>query len=81
MDAELKRQGAKTTLLLLHPGEVDTGMGAEAAAEWGIESMAPEESVKQCIATVESKGHEDSGTFWQWDGKVRTAIDPTPERG
>jgi len=70
MAAELKRKGEHTTILLLHPGEVDTDM-ANIGLDWEVEgSMTPEESVSSCIPTIESKGPEDSGTFWTWESKV-----------
>lgn len=70
MAAELKRQGDKTVILALHPGEVKTDM-ADVELGWTVEGqMTPEESVAACIKTIESKGEHDSGTFWTWDDKV-----------
>ncbi|KAK5116088.1 hypothetical protein LTR85_009370 [Meristemomyces frigidus] len=69
MAAELKRKGDSTTVLLLHPGEVKTDM-ANIEVAWEVEGqMTPEESVSACIKTIESKGPEDSGTFWTWENK------------
>lgn len=74
MDAELKRQGRKTTILLLHPGEVKTDMASIEVA-WEVEGqMTPRESVEQCIETIESKTYEDSGTFWTWENKVSSIV-------
>lgn len=70
MDAELKRQGKKTSILMLHPGEVETDM-SHIDIDWEVEGvMTPKESVKQCIDTIESKTYDDSGTFWTWDNRV-----------
>lgn len=70
MDAELKRKERKTSILCLHPGEVKTDM-ANLELGWEVEGiMTPQESVKQCIQTIESKTYEDSGTFWKWDNRV-----------
>lgn len=74
MDAELKKKGRRTSILCLHPGEVSTDM-AQIELDWGIEGeMTPQESVKQCIETIESKTYEDSGTFWKWDNRVSRAM-------
>ena len=70
MDAELKRKGRKTSILCLHPGEVKTDM-ANVELGWEVEGqMTPQESVSQCIDTIESKTYDDSGTFWTWENKV-----------
>lgn len=70
MDAELKRKEQKTSILCLHPGEVKTDMSNLELA-WEVEGeMTPQESVRQCIETIESKTYEDSGTFWKWDNRV-----------
>ena len=70
MDAELKRKGEKTMILALHPGEVITDM-TKIEISWEVEGeMTPEESVSHCIKVIESKGIEDSGTFWTWENKV-----------
>ena len=71
MAAELKRKGSQTILLMLHPGEVATDMANIPDMEWEVEEMTVEESVTACVKTIESKGLEDSGTFWQWDNKVQ----------
>ena len=70
MAAELKRKDDQTIILLLHPGEVNTDM-ANIGLPWEVEgSMTPEESVSMCIPTIESKGPNDSGTFWTWESRV-----------
>jgi NAD(P)-dependent dehydrogenase (short-subunit alcohol dehydrogenase family) len=70
MDAELKRKGRKTSIFCLHPGEVKTDM-ANVELGWEVEGqMTPQESVSQCIDTIESKTYDDSGTFWTWENKV-----------
>ncbi|KAI6870089.1 NAD(P)-binding protein [Hortaea werneckii] len=68
--AELERKGTKTTVLLLHPGEVMTDM-AKIEVEWDMgDQLTPEESVSGCLKTIESKSQIDSGTFWTWENKV-----------
>ncbi|KAK0834820.1 hypothetical protein LTR73_001111 [Friedmanniomyces endolithicus] len=67
MAAELKRKGSRTTILMLHPGEVSTDMAKIEGLDWEVEGqMEPPESVAACIKTIESKGLDDSGTFWTW---------------
>lgn len=69
MAAELKRKRETTIILALHPGEVKTDM-ANVELGWEVEGqMTPEESVKGCIGTIESKGVDDSGTFWTWENE------------
>ncbi|CAK3897531.1 NAD(P)-binding [Lecanosticta acicola] len=69
MAAELKRKGSRTTVIALHPGEVKTDM-ADVDLGWDVEGqMTPTESVSACIAVVESKTPEDSGTFWTWENE------------
>ncbi|KAK3072963.1 hypothetical protein LTR53_005874 [Teratosphaeriaceae sp. CCFEE 6253] len=70
MAAELKRKGSRTTILLLHPGEVKIEM-ANIEVGWEVEGqMEVDESVAGCMRTIESKGLADSGTFWTWKGEV-----------
>ncbi|KAH9819328.1 NAD(P)-binding protein [Teratosphaeria destructans] len=70
MAAELKRKGNSTTVICLHPGEVKTDMANIEGLGWEIQGqMTPEESVTQCIVTIESKERTDSGTFWTWENK------------
>ncbi|TKA61077.1 hypothetical protein B0A55_10266, partial [Friedmanniomyces simplex] len=67
MAAELKRKGSRTTIIMLHPGEVRTDMAKIEDLDWEVEGqMEPQESVAACIKTIESKGPDDSGTFWTW---------------
>ncbi|KAK1815321.1 hypothetical protein LTR12_010291 [Friedmanniomyces endolithicus] len=71
MAAELKRKGSRTTILMLHPGEVSTDMAKIEGLDWEVEGqMEPSESVAACIKTIESKGPSDSGTFWTWHNQV-----------
>ncbi|KAI1461093.1 NAD(P)-binding protein [Annulohypoxylon moriforme] len=61
---DLKDKGV--TVVILHPGIVRTGMtggmeGIEGAAE-------PEEVVEKLYAVLESKGLEQTGTWWHRDG-------------
>lgn len=70
MAAELKRKGDNTVILALHPGEVATDM-ANVDLGWEVQGqMTPQESVSACIKTIESKGAEDTGSFFTWDNKV-----------
>ncbi len=70
MAVELKRKGEKTVILALHPGEVKTEM-ANVDLGWAVEGqMTPSESVEACLKVIESKGVEDSGTFWTWENKT-----------
>lgn len=70
MAAELKRKGNNTTIVALHPGEVKTDM-ANIDLGWDVEGqMSPTESVSACICVIETKGIDDSGTFWTWENKV-----------
>ncbi|KAK1064129.1 hypothetical protein LTR12_003753 [Friedmanniomyces endolithicus] len=74
MAAELKRKGSRTTILMLHPGEVSTDMAKIEGLDWEVEGqMEPVESVAACIQTIESKGPDDSGTFWTWHNKYQSA--------
>jgi NAD(P)-dependent dehydrogenase (short-subunit alcohol dehydrogenase family) len=69
MAAELKRAGNPTTILALHPGEVKTDM-ANINVTWEVEGqMEPRESVAKCLDVIESRGPDDSGTFWTWEGE------------
>ena len=69
MAAELKRKGSSTTVIALHPGEVETDM-ANVELGWEVEGqMTPAESVASCISVIESKTPAESGTFWTWEDK------------
>ena len=72
MDAELKRKGGERPIILaLHPGEVSTDMTfIEITWEVDAEVLTTEKSVAYCIKVIESKGIEDSGTFWTYENKV-----------
>lgn len=41
--------------------------------QWEIEGgqISAEESVKGLLNVIPSKGVDQSGTFWTWDGRVR----------
>ena len=71
MAAELKRKESKTVILAMHPGEVATDMAnIDGGLEWDVEGiMTPDESVRKMLDVIPSKGIEDSGTFWTWEGK------------
>jgi NAD(P)-dependent dehydrogenase (short-subunit alcohol dehydrogenase family) len=73
-------------VLALHPGEVQTwvtkrAIGADVLTtrrdmaninlDWEVEGIIQaDESVKGMLQVIESKGKDDTGTFWCWDGKV-----------
>ncbi len=41
--------------------------------DWEVEGIiSPEESVTKMLKVISEKGKDDSGTFWCWDGRVRT---------
>ena len=40
---------------------------------WDIEGMlTPQESVEGMLRVIGSKGSAESGSFWTWDGQVRS---------
>ncbi|KAK3669424.1 hypothetical protein LTR78_010684 [Recurvomyces mirabilis] len=72
MAEELKRKSKPTTILMLHPGEVNTDMATNIELPWEIEAeqLSPEDSVRACVNTIESKGPQDTGSFWTWDNRT-----------
>lgn len=43
--------------------------------DWDVEGIiTPEESVTKMLNVIAEKGREDSGTFWCWDGRVRSIV-------
>jgi NAD(P)-dependent dehydrogenase (short-subunit alcohol dehydrogenase family) len=69
MAAELKRKDDDTILLAMHPGEVATDM-ANIQLPWEVHGIiTPEESVRNMIQVIKSKGIQHSGTFWTWENK------------
>ncbi|RGP64309.1 protoporphyrinogen oxidase [Fusarium sporotrichioides] len=72
MALELKRRGGKWAelcVLALHPGEVNTDMGAiEIPWDCGV-LLEADESVRGMLKVVGEKKSDDSGTFWCWDGR------------
>lgn len=71
MAEELKRKGRKEIgVFALHPGEVATDM-ADVEVDWEVEGvMEVDESVRDCLKTIDARTAEESGTFWTWEGKV-----------
>ena len=68
MAAELKRKNSPTTVLAMHPGEVQTDM-ANIEVGWEVEGiMTPKESVEGMLRVIPEKGIEESGSFWTWEG-------------
>ncbi len=40
--------------------------------DWEVEGIiSPNESVTKMLKVIGEKGKSDSGTFWDWDGRVR----------
>ncbi|KAJ5664960.1 uncharacterized protein N7477_007408 [Penicillium maclennaniae] len=72
MAAELERNGggqSKTTILAMHPGEVQTDM-ANIELGWEVEgTIEPSESVESMLKVIGEKDEKDNGTFWCWDGR------------
>lgn len=69
--AELSRKDGDeaTVVLALHPGEVATDMG-NIETSWTVDGIiSPEESVRGMLRVIRSKGIENSGTFWTWEGE------------
>ncbi|KAJ5148633.1 hypothetical protein N7448_000211 [Penicillium atrosanguineum] len=73
MAAELERGGggrSKTTILAMHPGEVQTDM-ANVELGWEVDGMIdPPESVEGMLKVIKEKDEKDNGTFWCWDGRI-----------
>ncbi len=41
--------------------------------DWEVEGIIQvDESVRGMLRVTDSKGKNDTGTFWCWDGRVRT---------
>ncbi|RAL11512.1 NAD(P)-binding protein [Aspergillus homomorphus CBS 101889] len=74
--AELEREesrikeGTRTCILAMHPGEVETDM-ANVDLPWEIEgSIQVDESVRGMLEVIQAKHQKDTGTFWCWDGRA-----------
>lgn len=40
--------------------------------DWEVEGIIQaDESVSKMLGVIQSKGKDDTGTFWCWDGRVR----------
>ncbi|KAF5579813.1 protoporphyrinogen oxidase [Fusarium pseudocircinatum] len=74
MAEELKRRGGKWAeicVLALHPGEVHTDMNSGEVGTWDVGTLLePEESVSGMLKVISEKNHNDTGTFWCWDGRA-----------
>ncbi|EXK83371.1 hypothetical protein FOQG_12388 [Fusarium oxysporum f. sp. raphani 54005] len=74
MAQELKRRGgrwAEMCVLALHPGEVHTDMNSGEVGTWDVGTLLePDESVSGMLKVISEKDHNDSGTFWCWDGRA-----------
>ncbi|KAF5979219.1 protoporphyrinogen oxidase [Fusarium bulbicola] len=73
MAEELKRRGGKWAeicVLALHPGEVNTDMNSY-DVDWDLGTLLePDESVSGMLKVISEKNHNDTGTFWCWDGRA-----------
>ncbi|KAI1037540.1 hypothetical protein LB503_013099 [Fusarium chuoi] len=78
MAQELKRRGGKWAeicVLALHPGEVHTDMNSGEVGTWDVGTLLePDESVSSMLKVISEKNHNDTGTFWCWDGRVSLSI-------
>ncbi|KAF5621718.1 protoporphyrinogen oxidase [Fusarium sp. NRRL 25303] len=74
MAQELKRRGnkwAEICVLALHPGEVHTDMNSGEVGTWDVGTLLePDESVSGMLKVISEKNHNDTGTFWCWDGRA-----------
>ncbi|RKL31141.1 hypothetical protein BFJ72_g11158 [Fusarium proliferatum] len=74
MAQELKRRGGKWAeicVLALHPGEVHTDMNSGEVGTWDVGTLLePDESVEGMLKVISGKNHNDTGTFWCWDGRA-----------
>ncbi|KAF5668769.1 protoporphyrinogen oxidase [Fusarium denticulatum] len=74
MAEELKRRGGKWAeicVLALHPGEVHTDMNSGEVGTWDVGTLLePDESVSGMLKVINEKNHNDTGTFWCWDGRA-----------
>ncbi|KAL2789060.1 short-chain dehydrogenase [Aspergillus keveii] len=69
MAEEIRREGGRSVVLAMHPGEVETDM-ANVPLGWEVEGVIQaKESVQGMLRVIAEKGEEDSGTFWCWDGR------------
>ncbi|KAF7713029.1 Short-chain dehydrogenase/reductase (SDR) family protein [Penicillium ucsense] len=70
MAAELTRRGGqwtRTSILAMHPGEVETDM-ANIDLGWEVHgSISAEESVRCMLQVISEK--DETGSFWCWDGR------------
>ena len=77
----------ETCVLAMHPGEVQTyEMELERGwflttnrdmanidLDWEVEGIIKaDESIRGMLQVIDSKGKDDTGTFWCWDGRVCT---------
>ncbi|CCT69328.1 related to protoporphyrinogen oxidase [Fusarium fujikuroi IMI 58289] len=74
MAQELKRRGGKWAeicVLALRPGEVHTDMNSGEVGTWDVGTLLePDESVEGMLKVISEKNHNDTGTFWCWDGRA-----------
>lgn len=69
---ELKRLNKQTVVLCLHPGTTDTALSKPFQARVPSEKLfrfSPAFVAEQLLAVIAQRTPDDSGSFWDWDGK------------
>ncbi|MGE6608809.1 SDR family NAD(P)-dependent oxidoreductase [Halomonas sp. NPDC076908] len=67
---ELKRLNKQSAVLCLHPGTTDTALSKPFQARVPNEKLfSPTFVAEQLLAVIAQRTPEDSGSFWDWDGR------------
>lgn len=67
---ELKRLNKQSVVLCLHPGTTDTALSKPFQARVPNEKLFTTTFVaEQLLAVIAQRTPDDSGSFWDWDGK------------
>ncbi|CAM3588619.1 Oxidoreductase, short-chain dehydrogenase/reductase family [Halomonas casei] len=67
---ELKRLNKQTVVLCLHPGTTDTALSKPFQARVPSEKLfSPAFVAEQLLAVISQRTPDDSGSFWDWNGK------------
>lgn len=67
---ELKRLNKQTIVLCLHPGTTDTALSKPFQARVPSEKLfSPAFVAEQLLAVIALRTPDDSGSFWDWNGK------------